>query len=206
MSLVRPFAAPDLDSLYAISLVTGDSGRDASALYGDGRLIGHIYSAPYALLAPDLAFVAEDDEGVAGYVVGTLDTRAFDRQLERDWWPALRQQYADPSGSPEGWTADQQRSFAIHHPPVTPDSIVGPFPAHMHMNLLPRLQGQGFGTKLFNAWLERAREQGATGVHVGVSPTNARGMSFWQAMGFVHAPVPGSKAIWLGQPISPVGR
>jgi GNAT superfamily N-acetyltransferase len=201
MSLVRPFAAADLDSLYAISLETGDSGRDASLLHQDGRLIGHIYSAPYAMLAPELAFVAEDDQGVAGYVVGTLDTRAFERQLERDWWPALRQQYADPSGSaPEGWTADQKRSFAIHHPGTNPDAVVSAYPAHMHMNLLPRLQGQGMGRALFERWIEAARALGATGVHVGVSPLNARGMGFWQAMGFERIALPG-KAIWLGQTI-----
>jgi GNAT superfamily N-acetyltransferase len=185
MSLVRPFAAADLDSLYAISLATGDSGRDASPLHQDGRLIGHIYSAPYAMLAPELAFVAEDDQGVAGYVVGAADTRTFDQQLERDWWPALRGQYPDPSGSaPDSWNADQKRSFAIHHPSTTPDAVVGPFPAHMHMNLLPRLQGTGMGRKLFERWIEQARAIGVAGVHVGVSPLNARGMGFWQAIGF----------------------
>ena len=201
MSLVRPFATADLDSLYAISLATGDAGRDAAPLHQDGRLIGHIYSAPYGLLAPNLAFVAEDDAGVAGYVVGVADTRAFDQQLERDWWPALRQQYADPSSSaPESWTADQKRSFAIHHPGTTPDEVVGPFPAHMHMNLLPRLQGTGMGRKLFERWIEQARAMGVPGVHVGVSPLNARGMGFWQAMGFERIATPG-KAIWLGQTI-----
>ena len=146
--------------------------------------------------------MVEDDAGVAGYVVGTTDTRAFDAQLERDWWPALRRHYADTADiAPEARNADQNRIFAIHHPGVTPDEIVGPFPAHMHMNLLPRLQGQGLGTGLFKAWFERARELGAMGVHVGVSPTNPRGMAFWQAMGFVRRPVAGSNAIWLGQPI-----
>lgn len=202
MSIIRPFAAADLDSLYAICLATGDSGQDATPLHSDGKLIGHIYAAPYALLAPELAFVVEDDAGVAGYVVGTTDTPAFDAQLERDWWPALRRQYADPSDiAPEARTADQKRIFAIHHPATTPGEIVGPFPAHMHMNLLPRLQGQGFGTGLFRTWFARAADLGATGVHVGVSPTNPRGMAFWQAMGFVRRPVAGSNAIWLGQKI-----
>lgn len=34
----------DLGEVYAISLATGDSGQDASHLYRDIRLIGHIYS------------------------------------------------------------------------------------------------------------------------------------------------------------------
>ena len=202
MSIIRPFAAEDLESLYAICLATGDSGQDATSLYQDGKLIGHIYAGPYGVLAPELAFVVEDDAGVAGYVIGTIDTRAFDAQLERDWWPALRAQYPDPTDiAPEARNADQKRAFAIHHPDVTPDEIVDAFPGHMHMDLLPRLQGQGFGKRLFKTWVERAAELGATGVHVGVGSANPRGMAFWQAMGFVRRPVAGSNAIWLGQPI-----
>jgi GNAT superfamily N-acetyltransferase len=199
MSRVRPFDKAHLDSLYAISLATGDAGRDAAPLHLDGRMIGHIYAAPYALLVPELAFVAEDDEGVAGYVVGTADTRAFEQRLEQDWWPALRQQYSDPSGTaPESWTADQKRSFSIHHPSHAPDALLGLYPAHMHMNLLPRLQGQGMGRQLFERWAGQARAMGVSGVHVGVSPTNRGGMGFWQAMGF--KPIPDvTGATWLGQ-------
>ncbi len=198
MALVRPFAKADLDALYSISLATGDSGRDAAPLHQDGRLIGHIYSAPYGLLEPELTFVVEDDEGVAGYLAGTADTRAFELRLERDWWPTLRVQYADPSGlPPEQWTADQKRCFAIHHPSTVPDAVAGPYPAHMHMNLLPRLQGTGMGRALFERWIEQARILGAPGVHVGVSPTNPRGQGFWQAMGLARIDTP--TGVWLGR-------
>jgi hypothetical protein len=95
---VRACHARDLDDLYAISVATGLAGGDASALYRDARMMGHIYSAPYAVLSPSTAFVAEDDDGVAGYIVGVADTAAFEERLEREWWPALRRQYDDPSG------------------------------------------------------------------------------------------------------------
>ncbi|HTM76768.1 MAG TPA: GNAT family N-acetyltransferase [Devosia sp.] len=205
MSRIRPFTAADLDALYTIALVTGDSGQDATALHSDGKLIGHIYSAPYGVLEPELAFVAEDELGVAGYVVGTTDTLAFAQKLERDWWPALRQRYPDPEAvAPEARTADQQRSFAIHHPETPPDAVVAAFPAHMHMNLLPRLRGQGIGTQLFDRWIETAHGLGARAVHVGVSPTNPGGLGFWQARGFVRLETP--EGLWLGQQIRPRGR
>ena len=37
----------------------------------NGILHSSIYSAPYGILEPGLALVAEDDHGVAGFVVGT---------------------------------------------------------------------------------------------------------------------------------------
>ncbi len=36
------------DACYSISLATGFAGGDASHLYRDPRLMGHIYIAPYA--------------------------------------------------------------------------------------------------------------------------------------------------------------
>jgi GNAT superfamily N-acetyltransferase len=199
--ILRPYRSADLEALYAISLATGDSGQDAGPLHADGRLIGHIYSAPYAILSPQTALVVEDDQGVAGYIVGVVDTRAFEARLEREWWPDLRRRYADPQAlPPESWTADQRRAWLIHHPFATPDYVVAGFPGHLHMNLLPRLQGQGVGTALLNRWLAQVRPPG--GLHVGVSRANLGGLGFWRAKGFEPiARPPGARAggaHWLG--------
>ena len=59
MAGVRLFQPEDLDALYEISLATGLAGGDAAHLYEDKKLIGHIYSAPYALLDPALRRASE---------------------------------------------------------------------------------------------------------------------------------------------------
>ncbi|MBB6303465.1 hypothetical protein GGE67_004097 [Rhizobium leucaenae] len=144
---LRSVQPDDIDQLYVISLVTGDAGKNATALHRDGRMIGHIYSVPYAVLSPKTVFVAEDGEGVCGYIAGVFDTVTFEERLEREWWPELRKRYAEPSGDASAWDADQQRSFTIHHPKRAPVALTDPFPAHIHMNLLPRTQGQGIGMR-----------------------------------------------------------
>ena len=203
MIALRPFAEPDLDSLYAIALATGLAGGDASALYQDGRMMGHIYAAPYAALNPETAFVVEDGAGVAGYIVGVLDTDAFEARLEREWWPILRPIYRDPSGDPpETWNADQRRSHTIHHPRPTPAPIVEAFPAHVHMNLLPRIQGRGVGQSLLDLWIHTVCAEGATGIHVGVNRHNHRAIRFWERCGFDRLAVPSAPAdgpVWLGR-------
>jgi len=87
---IRPFRPADLDALYRVCLQTGRNGGDATPLYHDHKLLGHVHAAPYALFEPSLAFVAEDAAGVGGYVIGALDSRDFEARLERDWWPKLR--------------------------------------------------------------------------------------------------------------------
>jgi hypothetical protein len=77
MAQIRPYRAGDLDALHDICLKTGDGGADATHLYADPRIIGEIFAAPYAALEPQHAFVAEDEEGVAGYILGTADHPRF---------------------------------------------------------------------------------------------------------------------------------
>ena len=182
-ALLRDTRPGDLDALYRICLATGDSGHDASTLYRDPQLVGHLYAAPYAVLEPELALVAEDDRGVGGYIVGALDTLAFEARLEADWWPDLRRRYADPAGDPAKWKLDEVRAWQIHHPRPPPARITDPYPSHLHINLLPRLQGQGLGKALLDRWLARLAAAGSRGVHLGVSPANHRAIRFYRAYG-----------------------
>lgn len=193
---LRPYRASDLEALYEICLVTGDLGRDASPLHNDRKALGHIYSAPYGVLEPDHVFVAEDEEGVAGYVVGTHDSDGFTTRLERDWWPALRAHYAAVPTS-ELTQADRDRIAVISRPAGNPPAIVARYPAHIHMNLLPRLRGQHVGTRLLKMWVEQARSAGVIGIHLGANAGNAGGIAFWQSGGFVPIQTIGRTA-WFG--------
>jgi ribosomal protein S18 acetylase RimI-like enzyme len=201
MADIRPCRAGDLDDLYAIALATGDAGGDAAHHYADPRLVGHVYAAPYAVLNPATAFVAEDEQGVAGYILGAVDTRAFEALAEERWWPTLRPLYTDPAGTPHAdWTRDQRLSWLIHHPWRAPDRIVAPFPSHLHIDLLPRLQGRGLGRRLMDRWLETARALGSPGVHLGVDAANARAMRFYRAYGLSEpalAKAPPRGTVWF---------
>jgi len=204
MPRLRLAQTADLDALYAISLATGFAGGDAAHLYEHAMLLGHIYSAPYARLESDLAVVVEDDGGVAGFAVGVTDTESWEARLEREWWPVLRLQYPDPIGAPNDWTPDQRRCAMLHHPERTPTNIVRDYPAHMHLNLLPRLQGQGLGAVLLHKWLELARDRGARNVHVGVNRANVRALQFWARHGFQPLTADGGAAptAWMGRSTS----
>ncbi|MBU1306946.1 MAG: GNAT family N-acetyltransferase [Alphaproteobacteria bacterium] len=195
MVTLRGYRPADLDALYDICLTTADAGNDASAIHSDPQLIGHIYAAPYGVIEPEHVILAEDDAGVAGYIVGTYDTPAFVAKLEQNWWPALRNRYAEPSPA---WTAaDRQRVAAIKQPEAHPASLVASHPAHIHMNLRPRLRGQGVGTQLLQGWVADARAAGVTGIHLGASAANTGGVAFWQRSGFEPL-LPIGRSIWMG--------
>jgi ribosomal protein S18 acetylase RimI-like enzyme len=189
---IRAYQLADLDDLYRVCLRTADSGQDATTLFGDPMLPGHVFAAPYAILEPSLAWVAEDAAGVAGYVLGALDTQAFEQRLEREWWPALRARYPDPRQLPGARPAPEQLCLqAIHQPFTAGQKLVSRYPSHLHIDLLPRLQGRGLGRRMINTLFGALRAAGSCGVHLHVSRTNERAVRFYRHVGMAELPAAG---------------
>lgn len=182
---IRHAEPRDRDALYEICLLTGDSGQDGRHLYSDPEILGHVYAGPYLALQPDFAFVAEDSGGVAGYVLGTPDTAAFEARLDAEWWPTLRERYADPG---EVDAAQIPRDAVIarkfYHPGRADPALLGRYPAHLHIDLLPRLQGKGAGRALMTTLLDALHDAGVPGVHLGVGAANTHAIGYYEHMGF----------------------
>jgi hypothetical protein len=87
---IRPYQTKDHNDVYTICLKTGDAGSDASNLYKDPNLLGHIYAGPYINLEPESAFMLEDEIGICGYIIGALDTQSFFNKVKLNWLPALQ--------------------------------------------------------------------------------------------------------------------
>jgi ribosomal protein S18 acetylase RimI-like enzyme len=180
---IRAAVAEDRLALYEICRLTGDAGEDATARYDDPDLLGTVWVGPYLVLEPDLAFVVVDSAGVAGYVLGAADTAAFEAACEEHWWPDLRRRYPEPPSSGD-LTPDQELHKWIHHPPKTPEHVLARYPAHLHIDMLPRGQGRGLGRRLVDTLLDALRRRGVAGVHLGVDTANHRAIGFYEHLGF----------------------
>lgn len=179
-----------MPGLHDVCLRTGDSGQDATELYTNPHLLGHIYAGPYPAADPGLTFVLADSQGVAGYIVATADTNAFEQWCEENWWPALREQYPsslaiDPCDGSQDWL----RILELHAASPTQDDLFKDYPAHLHIDLLPRAQGAGAGRALIQTLVAALRERGVAGLHLGVGSGNPGARKFYLAMGFREARV-----------------
>lgn len=180
MSIIRRARIQDLPGTYRVALLTGDSGRDASALHRNPDLLGHVFVGPYIVGQPDLAAIVLDIDGVAGYVLGALDTRAFERWTEANWWPRLREDFPPRADR----SPDAELIAAIHAPRRAPESLVRDYPSHLHIDLLERARGAGSGRALIEWLLARLREGGSPGVHLDVATANANAIEFYLHLGF----------------------
>jgi ribosomal protein S18 acetylase RimI-like enzyme len=187
---IRAYRQEDRDALYQICLLTADSGNDATSLFRDPRLPGHVWLGPYLAFEPTLAFVAEDGEGPAGYVVAALDTPAFVDRLERNWWPPLRARYPEPPQNAAEFVSliEQAALNDMHRRWDVVGELVGRFPSHLHIDLLPRLQRRGIGQKLMATAISSLRDRGSPGLHLLVARENERAAGFYQHIGFSEIP------------------
>jgi GNAT superfamily N-acetyltransferase len=177
---IRPYHPSDLPMLYRICLLTGDSGEDASQLYQDPDLLGHLYVAPYTVLEPDMCFILTHLHQPCGYVLGTRDSKTFWQCCEVEWFPVLRQRYPYPPDENTSRDAKVIRGFyRDYQNDSRPD-----YPAHLHIDLLPLAQGKGWGRKMMSTFLQKLRELDIPGVELGVSRQNRKAIGFYEAIGF----------------------
>jgi ribosomal protein S18 acetylase RimI-like enzyme len=177
-------------------LGTGDSGEDASERHHCPDLLGEVFVGPYLYCAPQHAFVLVDEaDGCVGYVLGVADTRAFESRLESDWWPPARiraQECRDPLPA-DGWLLSR-----LALPVTAPEEIVELYPAHGHIDLLPIAQGSGWGARMMTVLMDSLADAGAPGMHLEVSPANARALAFYDKLGFAVVAT-GDDALYLGR-------
>jgi ribosomal protein S18 acetylase RimI-like enzyme len=178
---IRPFQSTDSDALYRICLLTGWRGGDATGHYSDPLLLGHFYAAPYVSHDPGLCLIVTLDGEPVGYILGTADSAAFRLWSELHWFPSLRERYAMRDHADASAEAALIRSL---HAGYQPPHYSREYPAHLHIDLLPGVQGRGLGAQLMSRFFDLLRERGCPSVHLVVNAANARAVAFYEKVGF----------------------
>lgn len=197
---IRPYRAADRDGVAEVCLRTAAGGGDATGVYSDDALMPEVFALPYVEFAPELAFVVVEQsadsvvrggaERVLGYVLGVADTRAFVDWWKREWSPGFRARHpapGPPTGHEPGFTEHQLLS-AGNDPDRMLIAEVDAYPAHLHIDLLPELQGQGFGRRLIDTLRAALAERGVPAVHLGMDAANTGARAFYDRLGFHELP------------------
>jgi GNAT superfamily N-acetyltransferase len=116
-------------------------------------------------------------------------------RCERDWFPPLLRNYPIPHPSDD--SPDARIIRAIHAGRSVPTGTEA-FPAHMHLDLLPIAQGQGWGRKLRQTLIELK----ITGVLLDVGPQNERTIGLYEQLGFRRL-VKINESLYMGKPLTP---
>ncbi|MCL1932047.1 MAG: GNAT family N-acetyltransferase [Treponema sp.] len=184
---IRKAVLSDLPYLYEICLKTGDESKDATALFSDPYTIGHYYIAPYLVCPEGICFIVEHEYRPQGYIAAVSDTLSFKRWMEEQWLPPLRERY--PLPFPPSHSDLEEAIIALFHKKQFPlDTTAQPwlvdYPAHLHIDLLPGIQGKGMGRALMEKLFAELAQKGTPGLHLGVGSSNANAVAFYKKTGF----------------------
>ena len=178
--VVRPATLLDLPLLYNVAIKTGNSGTDATGMFRNDDMIGEVYVGPYVTLEPETGFVLADEESCVGYGLCVVDTTSFQSRARRLWWPALQEKYR----ALESFQDSEWLIHEIFHPSDSPTAILDTYPSHGHIDLLPQVQGQGWGRIMMTTMEDALNAHGSPGFHLRVSEHNHRGLKFYAALGY----------------------
>jgi ribosomal protein S18 acetylase RimI-like enzyme len=182
---IRSARPDDQAAAYYVCLKTGDHGGDGEPFYGDDPdALGRIFVGPYLAFEPELGLMLEDEDGVCGYAFGAFDSRAFYARYDSEWRPRLCAHYPMPQGDPSSWTRAETVHSWYHHPDYYCPEPYEAYPSHMHIDLLERAQGRGFGRLMMGEIMDGLRRRGSPGVHLGVSVRNVPALGFYRRLGF----------------------
>ncbi len=180
--IIRPYAASDRDSIRRICFDTGFMGEPAGFYWRDFPSFADIWTSYYTDKEPESTFVAVRDGRVVGYLTGCVDTArstsprdAIIHQMRARW--LLR-----PGTAGFFWRSIWD---TLRQPSLPTGEVSDPrWPSHLHIDLLAEARGLGAGRRLMEAWLDRLREVGSPGCHLGTMAENTAGIAFFCRMGF----------------------
>ena len=178
---IRSYKSADTSAVYEICLKTGNSGQDATHLFSDPLVLGHIYVGPYMEFEPQSVFILEDDQGPCGYIMGVLDSQTYYQWMHSEWLPKIRVNYKKPTGNLDTWDETEKITDLLFHP--VSQRLLPDYPAHLHIDLLSRAQGKGQGKLMMDRFIDYLRYNKIPGLHLDLSSSNNRAFNFYRKYG-----------------------
>lgn len=184
-------------------------------------ILPYIYAIPYVNLEPETAFVLDTggpgsgpdgEQRVVGYIIGTANTQEFvERYRTEHLMSTDLPNEVSLENSPQSSEESQLRNtfLRILHEPegmlhTKHPGFLEKYPAHLHIDILPSHQRQGYGGIMVSEFLKKLREKGVKGVHLGMRADNTLAGNFYKKHGFeVFADIKMDGTTWMVKGLKP---
>lgn len=164
---VRPYCSGDHDQVQGICLSLADDPAFQSKRMQ--QLLLNAFCNYYIEQEPQNCFVGVDGDRVAGYIVCAENTKKWAKEFPGLYVP--------------DWDENPMRMF-YEGCMASPLKYADCYPAHLHIDLLPRYQRQGLGTRLMDMLIAHLKQRGVPGVMLSVANDNENARQFYRKYGF----------------------
>ena len=171
MAAVRPYASKDQPAVQEVCLVTGPANAHEPAPRARLRACFCDY---YVEKEPENCFlIADNNDDAVGYILCAENFNSYYTTFCKEYVGRARQ--GGQLGGITAWfTTVPQRYYAKK------------YSAHLHIDILPAYQRQGWGSVLMDTLTDHLRAKGIPSVMLVVGAGNKKGISFYKKYGFTQ--------------------
>jgi GNAT superfamily N-acetyltransferase len=172
---IRNYRKEDRKTIRVIGLQSSILGEQRKTVFDD-EILADMLTVYFTDYEPQSCFVAEGDNQVIGYVLGTRDVRKMRNVMKHTIFPGLAKKVFL-----SGQFLQRNNLLIIRNMMYSyfkgefkvPDFTLE-YPATLHVNIASGYRGKNTGSLLVNHFLEFLKREGVSGIHFGVLSESAK--------------------------------
>uniref|UniRef100_A0A7N6AV31 Protein O-GlcNAcase n=1 Tax=Anabas testudineus TaxID=64144 RepID=A0A7N6AV31_ANATE len=181
---IRPYFTKDESAVYKICKEMYCEGmEDVPFSNDDPDLIGDRLVGGLLTLSSDYGFVLEDDEGICGYALGTVDVKPFIKKCKLNWIPFMQEKYHKPDCEKDLTEAEKMMLSFHEDEEGLPDSFLSNFPSLIKVDIHAKVTDPSVAKSMMGCLLSSIKANGSHGAFCKVRQTDKRMLDFYSKLG-----------------------
>ncbi|XP_038594008.1 protein O-GlcNAcase isoform X2 [Micropterus salmoides] len=181
---IRPYFPKDEAAVYKICKEMYCEGmEDVPFSDEDPDLIGDRLVGGLLTLSSEYGFVLEDDEGICGYALGTVDVEPFIKKCKLSWIPFMQEKYHKPDCQKDLTEAEKMMLSFHEEEEGLPDSFHSNFPSLIKVDIHAKVTDPSVAKSMMGCLLSSLKANGSHGAFCKVRQTDKRMLDFYSKLG-----------------------
>ncbi|XP_062852093.1 protein O-GlcNAcase [Trichomycterus rosablanca] len=182
---IRPYFPKDEHAVYKICReIYTEACDDIQFSEQEPDLIGDRLVGGFLTLSPDYGFVLEDEEGICGYALGTVDVKPFVNKCKLSWIPFMQEKYNKPDLDKDLSEAEKMMlSFHEEEEEGLPDTFLRNFPSLIKVDIHAKVTDPSVAKSMMGCLLSSLKANGSNGAFCEVRPIDKQMLDFYSKLG-----------------------
>ncbi|XP_071986578.1 protein O-GlcNAcase [Engystomops pustulosus] len=180
---IRPYYPKDEASVYKICREMYDDAMDDLPFESQPDLIGDRLVGGLLSHSLDYCFVLEDEDGICGYAVGTVDVTPYLTKCKHSWIPFMQEKYTKPKEDKELSAAEKMMLSFHEEQEILPDTFLANFPSLIKVDIHKKVTDPSVAKGMMACLLSSLKANGSRGAFCEVRPDDKRILDFYSKLG-----------------------
>ncbi|MBN3285328.1 OGA GlcNAcase, partial [Polyodon spathula] len=157
---IRPYFPEDEPAVYKICREMYNEDMEGVPFPEQPDLIGDRLVGGFLTLSPDYGFVLEDNEGICGYALGTVDVKPFVKKSKMSWIPSMQEKYNKPDSEKDLSEAEKMMLSFHEEEEGLPESFLSNFPSLIKVDIHGKVTDPSVAKSMMGCLLSSIKANG----------------------------------------------